>query len=62
MGIPGESAMPADPAAVKAVFLEVADLPPAARAGVLAERCGADADLLPQNMILHRDLGADRHP
>jgi serine/threonine protein kinase/tetratricopeptide (TPR) repeat protein len=38
--------MPADPAAVKALFLEAAELPPADRAALLAEKCGADADLL----------------
>jgi serine/threonine protein kinase/tetratricopeptide (TPR) repeat protein len=38
--------MPADPAAVKSVFLEAVELPVADRAAFLAERCGADADLL----------------
>jgi len=38
--------MPADPAAVKAAFLEAVELPLAERAAFLAVRCGADADLL----------------
>src|SRR5262245_19253599 len=39
--------MPADPAAVKALFLEaVAVEDPAARAALVGERCGADAELL----------------
>src|SRR5690348_13170010 len=38
--------MPADPAAVKALFLEAAALDdPAARAALVDERCGADAAL-----------------
>jgi serine/threonine protein kinase/tetratricopeptide (TPR) repeat protein len=39
--------MPADPAAVKAVFLQAVEMTdPSARSAFLAERCGADADLL----------------
>jgi eukaryotic-like serine/threonine-protein kinase len=39
--------MPADPAAAKALFLEAAAIDdPAARAALVSERCGADADLL----------------
>ena len=38
--------MPADPARVKSVFLAAADLPdPAARAALVAEQCGDDAEL-----------------
>ncbi|MEO2088192.1 MAG: protein kinase, partial [Gemmataceae bacterium] len=38
--------MPADPAAVKSIFLAAADLPLDRRAAFLADQCGANADLL----------------
>jgi serine/threonine protein kinase/tetratricopeptide (TPR) repeat protein len=56
--------MPADPAAVKALFLEaVAVEDPAARAALVAERCGDDAELLARVSALlaanDRDLAGE---
>ena len=64
MGEPGEYAMPADPAAVKSLFLEAAGIDePSARAALLVERAGADAELLARvNALLaaHDRVANDR--